>query len=328
MYIVHVARRSIPQMNTQYPSCVRGTKKARCTMPYDPYQGVYTYVDEQIAFPQDKPGKGQPLQRRDMVAAARQQAEQAVRQRNLRENARIPPTRQNQDDGGEAEEYDDGWPPRQPTSSIRYTVSPEQVYQQGNARVHVQQVVIPKKRRSAQPELSPGAAVQPHQAIYTDDRDEPPTQRPSMRRHVHWSLIFGLGMVLMVLAFIGFNSLATWWQTHQDDATYGRPRTFQIDAVVGHNDSASEPTHFIALNLKRHVVIIELPGGDSSKAKIYSVTTLYGDGQDLTPVTLSFKDVNNDGLLDMEIHLQDQTVVLLNDQGSFRPLKPGEKIHV
>ena len=56
------------------------------------------------------------------------------------------------------------------------------------------------------------------------------------------------------------------------------------------------------------------------------MTTLYGDGQDLTPVTLSFKDVNGDGLLDLEIHIQDQTIVLINENGGFRPQKPGEHL--
>jgi hypothetical protein len=135
-------------------------------------------------------------------------------------------------------------------------------------------------------------------------------------------------MIFMIAVWLGGNTVLSWWQTHQDDSSYGRPRTFQTDAVVGHGDSSTNPTHFIAVNLNRHIIIIELPGGDSSKAKMYSVTTLYGDGQDLTPVTLSFKDVTGDGLHNMEIHIQDQTIVLINDQGSFRPLKQGKKIHL
>jgi len=41
---------------------------------------------------------------------------------------------------------------------------------------------------------------------------------------------------------------------------------------------------------------------------------------------MSFKDVNGDGLLDMEIHIQDQTVVYINQNGQFRPLKAGEHV--
>ncbi len=55
-------------------------------------------------------------------------------------------------------------------------------------------------------------------------------------------------------------------------------------------------------------------------------TIIIGDGQDLTPVTLNFKDVNGDGKLDMIIHIQDQTFVFINDGTQFRPLKPGEHI--
>src|SRR5215469_16870910 len=78
----------------------------------------------------------------------------------------------------------------------------------------------------------------------------------------------------------------------KDDLHYGRPRTFQIDAVVGQNDSASNPSHFIALNLNGRIEVIEFPGGDASKARIYLGPQLYGSGQDLIPVTLSFVDVN------------------------------------
>jgi hypothetical protein len=136
-------------------------------------------------------------------------------------------------------------------------------------------------------------------------------------------------MIAMLALWTGLSMLVGWWQVHQDDATYGRPRTFQTDAAVGHNnDSATNPSHFIAINLNRHILIIELPAGDSTKAKLYNGPTLLGDGQDLTPVTLTFKDVNGDRLPDMVIHVQEQTLVLVNDQASFRPPKPGEPIHL
>src|SRR5579864_4830677 len=89
-----------------------------------------------------------------------------------------------------------------------------------------------------------------------------------------------LGMVVTVALVMSFSAIGNWWQIHQDDVTYGRPRTFQIDAVVGHNDSPVNPSHFIFMNLNRHVVIIELPGGDASHSRIYSGPTLFGNGQD------------------------------------------------
>ncbi len=131
-------------------------------------------------------------------------------------------------------------------------------------------------------------------------------------------------MLVMAAIFLLLTSALSWFQIKMDDVTYGRPRTFQIDAVVGHNDSPANPSHFIAVNLNRHVEVIEQPGGDSSKMRVYAITTLFGDGQDLTPVTLSFRDLTGNGKLDMLIHIQDQTLVMINDNGTFRLARPGE----
>ena len=147
-------------------------------------------------------------------------------------------------------------------------------------------------------------------------------------RRFHWMLFMGLAMFIMVLGWIAFSALANWWQVTQDDWHYGRPRTFQVNAVVGHNDSPDNPSHFIAVNLNRHIMIFEVPGGDESKTKIYYGPTLLGDGQDLTPVTLTFKDVNGDGKLDMIVNVQDTHFVFINENGSFRPARSGENIHL
>jgi len=134
-------------------------------------------------------------------------------------------------------------------------------------------------------------------------------------------------MVVMAVLAMSLTSLASWWKDHQDDMQYGRPRTFQFDAVVGHNDSPANPTHFILINLNRHVEIIELPGGDSTHARIYSGPVLFGDGQDLTPITGEVRDVNGDGKPDLIVHIQDQQLVFINDGTQFRPLQPGEHVN-
>jgi hypothetical protein len=137
-----------------------------------------------------------------------------------------------------------------------------------------------------------------------------------------------VGMLLMAALFLMMNTLSSWWQVHQDDVTYGRPRTYQVDAVVGHNDSVTNPSHFIFLNLNRHVVIIELPGGDTSHSRIYNGPTLFGNGQDLTPVTAAFKDVNGDGKIDMIVQIQDQRLVFINDGTQFVPQQPGQQVRL
>lgn len=149
----------------------------------------------------------------------------------------------------------------------------------------------------------------------------PPPQR---RMRPHWLFWLGIGLLVMLAGWLALNTLLCWWQVTQDDWHYGRPRTFQVDAVVGHQDSTARPSHFLALNLNRHILIIELPGGDPSQARIYVGPVLTGDGQELAPVTLSFRDVNGDGKPDMIVAVQGSRFVYVNDQGSFRPARPGE----
>ena len=123
----------------------------------------------------------------------------------------------------------------------------------------------------------------------------------------HPLLWAGFGMLAMLLLWTGLQALGAWWSVHQDDVTYGRPRTAQYDVVVGHNDSPSHPTHVITMNLDGTIVIIELPGGDTSKARIYQGPHLFGPGAALFPVTLSFPDPQGQGQPNMEVHVQGQS---------------------
>src|SRR5260370_26213170 len=141
---------------------------------------------------------------------------------------------------------------------------------------------------------------------------------------VHPLLLLGLGMIVMLVLWTLLTLAVSWWNTTWDDIHYGRPRTFQIDAVVGQNDSAASPSHFIALNLNGRIEVIEFPGGDGSKARIYLGPQLYGTDADLIPVTLSFVDVNGNHRPDMLLHFQNTPLVFINDQGGFPPATPDE----
>lgn len=127
-----------------------------------------------------------------------------------------------------------------------------------------------------------------------------------------------IGSVVTILLVMVLSALGSWWITYQNDLHYGRPRTSQLDAVVGHYDSAAHPTHFIFVNLNRHVEIIEISGGNDKHSHIYSGPILYGDGQDLAPVTGEIKDVNQDGKPDLVVHIGDQQIVYINDGTVFR----------
>ena len=141
---------------------------------------------------------------------------------------------------------------------------------------------------------------------------QPPHCRASRsrrRRRFHWRSFWGLGMILRLGVLIGGSHVMAWWSDHQLNSTYGMPRTYQVDEVVGNGDSAAHPTHFIFLNLNGRVEIIEIPP-DASRARIYSGPTLYTDNASQTPVTAEFEDVDGDGKIDMIVHIGDQRLCI------------------
>ncbi len=246
------------------------------------------------------------------------------------------------------DEYDDAFPTRMPSSSRRYHSGDARV-ESGRTRADVQSIptardarmpgrknAIPPRSAATQtnvPAARPGNRTTG--SVETEDVFPRRSRDLSLRSHqgfnwsrFHWTVYVGLAMLVMLVGWIALSSLASWWQVTQDDWHYGRPRTFQIDAVVGHDDASAHPSHFIALNVQRHVEIFEMPGGDATKTKIYIGPVLIGQGQDLAVVKLSFKDVNGDGKPDMIVSIQDSRFVFINDKGSFRPARPGENIQL
>lgn len=233
---------------------------------------------------------------------------------------RQPSRRQDREHDGDALLADDDWQPRTHTSAIRYQTTthgaPPDTALVRTTTTTGQRIQGVPARRSA---LTPRRADEGH--VW------PPPRRRGERHRFHWSAFVGLGMFIMILGWAALGALGSWWKTTQDDWHYGRPRTFQIDAVVGHkNDSAANPSHFLALNLNRRIEIIELPAGDPSKARIYSGPTMFGQEQHLVPVTLSFRDVNGDGRPDMLVWVAGSHFVFINGNGAFRPARPGEEL--
>jgi hypothetical protein len=144
----------------------------------------------------------------------------------------------------------------------------------------------------------------------------------------HPLFYLGVGVLAALILWTLLSAVLGWFTTAIDDIRYGRPRTFQTDAWVGHNEQTGIPSHFIALNLHRHIEIIEIPGGDASRARIHVGPQLFGANDDLVPVTLQFLDINGDHRPDMIVTFQVSRVVFINDQGGFRSPLPSERRQV
>ncbi len=110
-----------------------------------------------------------------------------------------------------------------------------------------------------------------------------------------------------------------------DDVRYGRPRTMQISGAVGHNEGSGQPTHFIAVNLDRRVVVMEMPGGDAAKTQVLQGPYLFGADENLTPVGLQLADVNRDGKNDLIISVKAEQIIYINAGDSFRLIQPDER---
>jgi hypothetical protein len=177
---------------------------------------------------------------------------------------------------------------------------------------------------SAQPATATGPKKLPKTPLPTSLGNKTGSLHKRLALRAHPLLLLGLGMIAMLILWTLLTLAVSWWNTTWDDIHYGRPRTYQTDMVVGHNDSAGNPSHFIALNLNGRIEVIEFPGGDASKARIYIGPQLYGVGQELIPVTLSFADVNGNHHPDMIIRFQDTRIVYINDSGGFRPANANE----
>ena len=140
--------------------------------------------------------------------------------------------------------------------------------------------------------------------------------------------LVGAGLVGILALYVALSALFSFLQVKMDDIQYGRPRTTHLDAYVGHaGEQPGQPSHFIALNLDRRVVVIELPGGDTKDASTITGPYLFGDNEDLTPVKLSSEDINGDGAPDLLLTVKNEELIYINDKAknSFHLLTPEER---
>jgi hypothetical protein len=170
---------------------------------------------------------------------------------------------------------------------------------------------------------------QPYTTRTHEPTQEPVTQHPlarseprSTRTRAHWFLYVGGGMALAFVLLALFSWVSSWVSQEWEDAHYGYPRTYQVDANVKHGGIS----HFLVENLNGRVIIYEMHPDHLADSKVYQGPILEGAGVDQYPATIRFADVNGDGLPDMIISFHDTHMVLINANGGFRPVTPADHI--
>ncbi len=129
--------------------------------------------------------------------------------------------------------------------------------------------------------------------------------------------LVGCGMVIALLLILVGQLVVSWAQIALDDVHYGRPRTFQIDAYIGHEQVSQLPSHFLALNNRGHIEVIELPGNDPARARILLGPQLTGINADLVPVTVRFVDAHHTHYPDMILQVQGMSILFHNTHEDF-----------
>lgn len=219
--------------------------------------------------------------------------------------------------------------PRSPTSAIN------RAKLQAPRTTNAQPVPVPQRRAGLNRSPTEDETIKLSPRF---GRNTTPPRRDSLLRHllhgkVHWLLPLGIGMIAMLILWEVGSVALSWGMNEYNNIVYGMPRTYQIDAVVGHGDSAAHPSHFMAINLNHQAIVIEFPAGNPQNAKSYIVPYyILGSNSADVPVTVSFKDVNSDGMPDMIVHIhlqsQDQTFVFINTGKQFRPPTSSDHINL
>lgn len=208
-------------------------------------------------------------------------------------------------------------PTRMPTSAIRLN-QPGGRRSGRDVSTEEQRSLSPIPPRRSQRQ-NPGAIPTSPSAFSPRNTTAPYPAAPDKhaRKHVHW--LFYVGFVLMAMITLwALGVVVLNWSTNiYNNFTYGYPRTFQTDAVVGHHDSKHNPSHFIAVNLHGQIIIVEFAGGDPSLSRSYIGPDLAGSQVDLLPVTLSFSDFYHTGKVDMIVNVGTDKVVYCNNGNMF-----------
>ncbi len=128
------------------------------------------------------------------------------------------------------------------------------------------------------------------------------TPREKPRKHYLFSV--GVGMCLFVgLLMVWTMVLVPWWQSVQLQWHYGDSdhRVSLMGADVGHGGVS----RFLAFDGEQEIVVIEVVN------KKYSVYTIPATLAPDKLVTLSVADANNDGKLDLVVHVEGEEGVLV-----------------
>lgn len=142
---------------------------------------------------------------------------------------------------------------------------------------------------------------------------------------VYTPRFYATAIVAMIAVYICCSVAFSWGSVQLAEVGYGASRTYHADAYVGINDDAQRPSHFVAMNVKSQVVIMQIPAGDARLTRVIHGPALTGPNAAHTPVLLTFRDTNADNRPDMIVTAGAQSYTYLNRSDAFVLVPPEER---
>src|SRR5262245_22712505 len=119
--------------------------------------------------------------------------------------------------------------------------------------------------------------------------------RRSSRR---WPRVVTTVGLVAIAVFVAYQLAATvtlWAQIKVNDLRFGYPRSVQREGYLGYREATGRPSHLVAMNLHRQVLVVYMPGDDPLHPTVLRGPYLTGANAQFQPVTLRLVDVTGDG---------------------------------
>ncbi len=127
----------------------------------------------------------------------------------------------------------------------------------------------------------------------------------------------GCGMAIALVLIVLGQVAMSWARVTWDDWHYGRPRITQADAYVGHEQAGQPPSHFLVLNNRGRIELIEFPGDDATHARIFLGPQLSESDANLIPATLTVRDPHHTRYPDVVVDVGRLSIIFHNTHESF-----------
>lgn len=136
----------------------------------------------------------------------------------------------------------------------------------------------------------------------------------------HWFALTVAVLLVVSLVWVLQSWILPTWNGLQDQWHTGDGRITQFDAGVGHGGTS----HFLAEFYKGQVFVVEFPGESAKHAHVYGLPVAESVALAHPVLTLSVRDMNHDGQLDLLIQIEGDDIghVLYNNGAAFQTTIP------